>query len=310
MKKYIALLVLALGTSTLSYAQDDDVYFVPSKSEKSKSNTAPRSQYEILSEDNSSSSQVQSYNDNGDWDVDAYNRRRQSADTVATEEVYDEDATGVYTTRLVRFHSPRVGVYVSSPYYSVLTDYYWYDPWLTPWDYPYYYGSWYGWGWSPFYYGGPYWHYSWHGPWWNYGWGYPHYWGSHWHGPSWAYRPSGSWRPNTDRRVTAYRPSRNYAAGGNRYGVGTRPSRGYATPSTNSNRTFGNTTRPSRNYGNSTQPSRNYGNANRNNSNNYSPSRSFGNSRGSVSMPSRSGVSTGGGRSMGSGGGRSMGGRR
>lgn len=310
MKKYIALLVLAVATSACAYAQDDDVYFVPSKSvkEAEASTKALSSDYEVLPVEKRSADSWATNRRNDGWDVDAYNRRQQPADTVAAEAAAEdvEDADGVYTTRLVRFHSPRVGVYVSSPYYTVLTDYYWYDPWLSPWDYNYYYyGAWYGWGWSPFYYGGPYWHYAWHGPWWGYGW--HHSWGGHWHGPSLAYRPGGDRYLNGGRRPTTYRPSRNYATSGNRYGSAVRPSRSYNNVGTT--RSYGNTTRPSRNYGNTSRSSGNVGNTVRNNASNYTPSRSMGNSGRSVSAPSRSGFSTGGGRSFGGGGGRS-GGRR
>ena len=66
------------------------------------------------------------------------------------------------TERIILFHSPSVGVVISSPYYW---DYY-YDPWwYGSWRWPYYawsswwwYDPWYpGWGWGPPYWGHVHW---------------------------------------------------------------------------------------------------------------------------------------------------------
>ncbi len=304
MKKYLTLLILALAVTTV-HAQDDDVYFVPSKSSQAQSTqqgtTRPKSHYTPITEDTYDADNWAAGRGNNGWDVDAYNRRTQATDTASNisgqDAPYadDENTDGSYTSLLVRFHSPRIGVYVSSPYYSVLTDYYWADPWLSPWYGGFYYSSWYGWGWNwgwPYY--GP--AYAWN-PWWDYGWGWrpPHFWHPG-HQPSWAYRPI------PRRGTSTYRPSRDYLAG-NR-GSMTRPSRNYYNPSNISNRTFND-----RNYSNQTRPSRSYGNNSR--STTTTPSRSFGNSGGSTT-PSRSfSQPSGGGRSFGGGGGgRSFGGRR
>lgn len=308
-------MLLALVMSYSGLAQDDDVYFVPSKSAKAetRAKVASRSSYGATGE-----TEVYSYDnwaegrDNRSMDVDAYNRRGGNADSVSAFSA-EENAAGTYTSRIVRFHSPSIGVYVSSPYYIDVYDY-WYDPWFSPfyyhsWFYPswYYgwYGGWYGWGM------GPYWH-SWHHyPWYDYAWG----WGGRYH-PVW----NGSVRPrDTGRRVTNYRPSRGYASN-NRGGVN-RPSRNYdySRPSRGSgttgrpSRSFGNSSSSSRDYGNgsvgtSSRPTRNYNNSSRStgsgtSTRSYSaPSRSSGSS-GTISSPSRN-YGSGGSRSYGGGGSR------
>lgn len=77
-------------------------------------------------------------------------QRRPKGGATSQRQSYDDGyddgyEDGYFTSRLVRFWSPRVGVYVSSPFYM---DYYdlCYDP--------FYYGyasPWYGWGWSGWY---------------------------------------------------------------------------------------------------------------------------------------------------------------
>lgn len=320
MKKWILLLISMCVASSFCHAQDDDVYFVPSGSKQEPvKKVAPARYAPIAPEENASE----------DWsagrvsgrDVDDYNRRGMSArkDTLpaAEADVLDAEQGGTYTARLVRFHSPRVGVYVSSPFYVDYYDY-WYDPWYDSWAYGYWpgfhVGWWPGWGWRP------YWNswWGWHRPWWDYTWGW-HY--PVWGAPSWSVsqRPS---RPMAAGRVTSYRPSRDYAAsrvnGGNtnRNNSGNRPSRTYGN---------GTNSRPSRTYGNGTtgRPSRNFGTQGTSGRDNTLPSRSgsrtFGNSSNqsnrSYSAPSNGssgrtfGTGAGSGRSFG-GGGRSSGGRR
>ena len=327
MKRLLAILIFAVGASSGTFAQDDDVYFVPTKAQKAaeakklqeRQQRRLQSDYEYI-EGQGSAAGI--YHDNGSsWaegrvgqrNVDEYNRRQAVPDTACVSNS-DCDEDGEYTSRLVRFHSPRVGVVVSSPYYSLWTDYY--NPWLTPWDADFYYDDRYGWGWQPYYYHSPfYWRYGWYDPWWSYTWGWQPGWHDHWHG-GWGPKPNDGRFIDTSRRVTSYRPSRNYAGGG-RYlsNNGYRPSRSSYQPS---NAKDG---RLIRNYGNS-----NGVNASRTD---YRPSRSFGNgtpSRSTItspSMPSRSfgngggggrsfGNGGGGGRSFGNGGGggRSFGGRR
>ncbi len=322
MKKILPLLLLAACVSLPLQAQEDDVYFVPSKSKKEvvrpAQSVASQSRVDMIERTEGSAPRS-----NG-MDVDAYNRRYRPADTldVATEEREEADASAYapsdsYTLRLVRFHSPTVGVWVSSPYYAVVTDYGVADVWLDPWDV--YYSPWYTsyWGWSSW---------GWSSCpsfWWSYNWGWNPYWHHHypiWHHPhhpvypgghpSYAWRPSGrpSGRPLSDGRVS-YRPSRDLGQSGNRY-VSGRPSRSYNKDASSSRSV--STTRPSRQIGTSTRttkPSgqRDYSRPSRSTGSSERPSRSY-------SAPSRSmggsfggGGSAGGGRSMG--GGRSVGGR-
>ncbi len=277
MKKFWAFLALAAAMSATSYAQDDDVYFVPSRQKENtvQEKNSLRSGYEPIENgtDAGSDSNWAAGRGNNGWDVDAYNRRTSAygsgatpADT-AMAESYDlaDDSDGLYTTRLVRFHSPTFGIYVSSPYYALVTDYYWADPWLRPWGYDYWYGSWYGWGWSPFYYGSYWGSPWWHSHWWDYGWAW-HPVGPG-HGPAWNPRPG---RPRYWSSGSGYRPSRDYAS--NRYGTTSRPSsRRYTTTGSNGGRYNSAATRPSRTFGNS---SRSWGSGN-NASNTSRPSRNY-----------------------------------
>ncbi len=307
-------MAIFLTFGATAQAQDDDVYFVPSKKkEVAKKQTArPQSSYTPLGSSAGEADNWAEGRGNNGWDVDAYNRRQQAADTVAVENLSADEPEGTYTARLVRFHSPRAGVVVSSPYYTVLTDYYWYDPWLFPYGYDPFYASWYGWGWSPYWHGSYWHHWGHHHYWWDYSWNWgwhphgPGFWPGHWGGTVPAPgRPSGGRYLDTSRRVTAMRPSRGFGDS-SRGNASNRPSRNYLNSSAPSNRSNGLTTRPGRSFSNSSNgPSR------RNDS--YSPSRSFGNSSNSsrtFSTPSRSSSPAGGGRSFGGGGGRSGGGRR
>ena len=349
--------------STLgTYAQDDDVYFVPSSKDRTATTepvTAGRSSYTGIPETESQQQTYESshwadHRGNGHWDVDAYNRRGRNykgqayasgADTTSTESCCQSSAKstydagyddgyedGYFTSRLVRFWSPRVGIYVSSPFYM---DYYdlCYDP--------FYYGyasPWYGWGWSGWYGWGSWYgwrpYYNWG---WNWGWGGWHSpWYDPWWGPNYAFHP-GHWYPSNAQRgpvggYVAYGGSRGTGrltgtANRNSFGLSSRPSSNFGglNRGTAGRTDYSGATRPSRNFGTSSQPSRSYNNNRQQpqRTEQSRPSRSFGNSNGSsspsrsYSAPSRSSGSFGGGGSFGSGrsfggggGGRSFGGRR
>lgn len=181
MKRLFAILILATCFASWGFAQDDDVYFVPTKARKAaeakklqeRQQRRLQSDYEYIQNQGYG---ADAFRDNDNWasgrvgqrNVDEYNRRQATPDTSYVPDAgYDEE--GVYTSRLIRFHSPRVGVVVSSPYYGLWVDCY--DPWLTPWDADFYYSSWYGWGLSPYYYRSSfYWRYGWYDPWWSYSW--------------------------------------------------------------------------------------------------------------------------------------------
>lgn len=199
MKQSLLLIAMCLASAG-AYAQDDDVYFVPSSADKSEASsthdtyTSGRSSYTPLTDDDTFSQ------DN--WaegrgtcgrDVDEYNRRgsRYKAslpDTLDARGLYDKGyddgyEDGACTARIVRFWSPRAGVYVSSPYYLDYFDLIDYDPlyfgYGSPWSWGW--SGWYGWGswygWRPYYAS---WGWSWG---WHYGWYDPWY----WHGPGWGH---------------------------------------------------------------------------------------------------------------------------
>ena len=216
MKKFILLTAVAALPLGLM-AQDDDMYFVPSKenvAKEAKTYGMPKNTYYSGSQRS----------------VDDYNRRVWSSVTpidsagndiidfsavrgVYPDSTYVEASTAddyKYTKRLSRFEgytSPDVaywegyrdGRYTSPWYYS--SYYSWYDPWY--WDDPWYYGryGWYGYygGWySPWYYGG------WYRPW--------HYRG--WYGP--RYYARSYYRPSRDyQRVIRSNPPAGYRTYGN-----------------------------------------------------------------------------------------------
>ena len=334
MKKYILfILTLIFAFSQTGFAQDDDVYFIPKKSKKEKKEKTEHvqvteSDYEYISSGSSEYDNWAEHRTNGSRDVDEYNRRKPSNKSYSNDnekdESYnaDESANGTYTERIVRFHSPRVGVYVSSPFYIDYFDV-WYDPWYyDPWFGSYTYIGWHGWGPSFYWSNSWYWRNPWYDPWGPcYGWYYPHYY------PSYHYRPIPNGAHRGPHGGYVYYGHRNNTSGGryssihhryNNSGISGRPSRNYGSrPSYRPSREYGNSSsrRPSREYNKSnSRPSRSFGN-----SSGESPSRSYQSSpsRSYNSTPSRSynrsfnSGHSGSGRSFGGGhSGRSFGGRR
>lgn len=351
MKKSLLLLMMCAGLGTLHiYAQDDDVYFVPSsKNEVVKTDNnspAQRSSYAPINQDrNVDESNWAEGRGNGGWDVDSYNRRGknykgQQYESEDSARYYDEGyddgyADGCYTARIVRFRSPRVGVYVSSPYYLDYYDYC-YDLWYYGYGSYWGWSGWWGWGswygWRP-YYSSWYWGWGgWYDPWWgpSYAWHYPHYWHHNWmpagaeRGPRGGYIAYGGRRgsgviTNTGRNGVGSRPSSSFG-----YNRGTGRGSNLGISGSRPSRSFGNSSRPSREYGNSRsemQRSNNSYNNRQNNENHRSfrsnssdrPSRSFSQpsrSSGSSFGGSRGGFSGGSRGGFGGGGGRSGGGRR
>ena len=276
MKKLI-LLTLVSAFSLSLMAQDDDMYFVPTKenlAKEAKKYGMPQNTY--YSGSNRS--------------VDDYNRRAQFSypvDSTGNDIIDFSAVRGVYpdsmiasanenddyklTRRMSRFddYTPseaywdgyRAGRW-SSPWFN--SWYSWYDPW--------YYDSWWYWN-DPFYYS------SW------YSWRYPYYYYT-WYSPRYySYRPSfgGSYRLGG--------PGSRYAQTGIVHS--------HQRKTTNSQRT--NVNNRSHNYENSRSNSNTTFGGSRNSSMN---SGSFGGSR------STSVSSGGGSRSVGSGGGRSVNGGR
>ena len=191
-------------------AQDDDMYFVPSKESKAKE----AYEYGLPSG---------TYYAGSSRSVDEYNRRMIGAapsDSVGNDIIDFSAVRGVYpdsiapvdqsedyqlTRRMSRFddYTPsqaywdgyRDGRWSSPWYYNSWYSWYDYDPWY--WNNPYYYG-WY----SPWYYGwnSP-WYYGYYRP-WHYGWGYPYYYG----GPIYSGRVS----THQGRRTTYQNNNRSF----------------------------------------------------------------------------------------------------
>lgn len=319
----LSLLAVCFFSSVAGYAQDDDVYFVPSRNaDKQQENETNTYRPTYTGNAGDASSNWAEGRGDGQWDVDRYNRRGAARDSVSygtyafadgTDSVAVdayEDADATYTMRLIRFHSPRFGVYVSSPYY----DSFFYDPfWSDFW--PYGYWGWYGWGYAGW---GP-WGIGWYDPWYGPHWGWGHWWGWH-HGPAWGgwYPPhhnpgfnlAGNVRrgPTGGYAVYSHRGTGNERISSSRYNMGNRYTRRDNAVDRN--------VRPSRNYGNSSSNSRrsSVGNTPSRSYNNHSSRTYNRSSSGSFSGGSRSGGSfssghSGGGRSFGGGGGV-RGGRR
>lgn len=169
--KFFLTIALVLSATLAVQAQDDDdLYFTPTK--KSQKTSAARVTQKV-------------YSDNG-RDDDEYNRRYTGyagawqtggeadsivADSMAADMEYaqssgsaydltDPENDYVYSRRILRFHSPRFGFAISSPYYWDL---------VYGWGvYDYLYDPYYDYFYDPFY--------------WSWGWGY-----------GWAYRPWNTW---------------------------------------------------------------------------------------------------------------------
>ncbi len=329
MKRFFITLMAICTIATGSFAQEDDVYFVPSRNAKTKvTNTSgvPSSSYQSIETPAESNwAEGRGY---GHWDVDAYNRRGAYADSLTSDSLYQSmyaDSLGLYgsgsgydcTERIIRFHSPDPGVCISSPYYAdFYYDLYWYDPWhynswywgaYNPWwgwSYrysPYWYSGWYGWyGWyDP-------WYHPWYDPYWYPGGGRPpHHPGHH---PGYAGNgghrgPTGGYvsyshqgnRQGHSSTGSRYRSGNRSTRNGGSYSTGYRPSRNYGTSTSGSRSSRSSSSTPSRSY-NSGSSTRSTG----------TPSYNSGSSRSSGSYSSGR---SGGGRSFGGGGG-SRGGRR
>ena len=195
MKQIIFILSLLLLPAGMT-AQVDDLYFVPKKKTKkeivitSNGNTVIKNANQNISTENknvkSGSNIINGINE------DEYNRRPTSASsnykeyaeeqaTEYAEESVEEVADYTYSSRIVRFHSPRRAVVLSSPlywdvvynsglsnwtiyddgiYWDVYPDYgyttiYYSSPWYSSWNW-YFGAGWglsFGWGYSPWYWG-------------------------------------------------------------------------------------------------------------------------------------------------------------
>ena len=283
MKKWILLTTICSLPLQLM-AQDDDMYFVPTKENVAK-------------EAENYGMPKKTYYSGSNRSIDDYNGRQSSSITPIDstgQEVETEDYQ--YTRQLSRFddYTPsqaywegyRDGRWMSPWYYGRYGWYStWYDPWYISWYDPWYI-SWY----DPWYYGG---YYSWYSP-WRYGWYRPYY---HYYGGR-------SYRPSSHQRFHANRQS----AFGNGFGRN-RSTGSFGNRSNNG--TFGNSSRSTINRTttdngrfNGSRNSTGFGSGNRSSSSNSSGS--FGSSRSSSSSGggSRGGSFGGGGGRSGGGGGR------
>lgn len=293
MKKLILLTLVSAFTLSVA-AQDDDMYFVPTKENVAK-------------EAKKYGMPQKTYYSGSDRSVDDYNRRDRigaPVDTTANDIIDFSAVRGVYpdsvysqsaesddytlTRRMSRFddYTPseaywdgyRAGRW-SSPWYHSWYSWYDYDPWYWDswyWHDPFYYSSWYGW----------------HSPWYYSGWYGPRYYGYYrpWYGGGVGYR-GGSGRGWSRAGVTHHKSSssrRGTDLGGYR---------------SSGSRTYS----PTRSSSSSSGSLGGY----RSSSSSSSSSGSFGSSRSSGSYSGGGGSSHssgGGGRSVG--GGHSYGGRR
>ncbi len=192
MKNLVLLSMLLMPA--LAMAQDDGMYFTP---EKPVTKTNVREASVNNKRTIYTKPSVSVYN-NSSRNEDEYNRMYVPAEEEYVDDYdrvdYDDENDFALSRRIVRFHSPRIGLAISSPFYwdvvysygayDYLYDTYAYDPFF--WDY----GWRYGWSWGA-------WH-SWHGPMW--GWAPVNHWHSwhygpacHWHhwghGPAWGHGP-------------------------------------------------------------------------------------------------------------------------
>ena len=232
MKKLMMFLFFLGVVPVTSMAQDDDMYFAPTKENKAK-------------EAKSYGMPSKTYYSGSQRSVDDYNRRAWSAatpidsagndiiDFSAVRGVYPDSSVAEvaaddyqYTRRMSRFD----GYTPAEAYWDGYRDGRWMSPWRSSWYSWYDYDPWY-WD-SPWYYGG---YYSWYSPWhygyyrpWNYG--YYGYYGPYWHG-------GGSYRPCTSRpiRRTTYQSGRTFG----------RTNTNNSRTTYNSNRSFGQPSRSS-----------------------------------------------------------------
>lgn len=337
MKKSIFLIGALLTISLGVQAQDDDMYFTPSKTSKTNKTTKEEPlKIQNGSYDEDDADSYADYNKGKKYseaEIDAYNRRgyKVGKDTLyigdgdreAAEyaDRYADEYNGndyCYSNRLARFHEPAVNIYFGYgvPYWGWSYGFYdwsWgYDPywsWNWSWNwYPRHYGWYGGWGWSyPLYYG-----------WYDWGWSYPYRPGRPWRGSSWNggryiagqthYEKTGSaggriWAGGRNYRDAAGRTGSNVNYSGNSRGYGNNTYNSGRNSGSYSTRSFGTT----RSYNSGNTGTRSIGG---NVGTSSGSSRSFG-SGGSPSISTRS-FGGGGGRSFGGGGGggRSFGGGR
>ena len=189
MKKVFLLLMLV--SPLLSMAQVNDMYFVPKKEKKV---IAVKSAEEIYMVDDVDSLEY----------VDEY--VDEAGNAYFTNDLFDVMDDYTYSTRIVRFQSPRrllsSNLYWDLRYDCGINDWFVYDDgyalYIYPtannylYGYPHYYGWMNRWNWNTFHG----YHYNWHTPYYGYHdwWCYDDY---YWHTPHWNHKvPAISWKPS------------------------------------------------------------------------------------------------------------------
>lgn len=318
MKKWILLSVMLGAVSLSSLAQDDDMYFVPTK----KNVARDRATYGIPAD---------TYYSGSMRSVDEYNRRWASSYEVLPVDTGDiisfAGVEGVYpdslgdfslTQRMTRFD----GYEPSAAYWAGYSRGYsdsW--GWHSPWYYSYY--PWYDWYYDPWYYDSWYWGgwYGWYGPWYS-----PWYRGYYSYYDPWYYGGGGvtyaHYNPGTENhgRISGAGPTgfasgrtRTYSSGtfGSSRSLGTsvaNRSGAYGGSRTSTSAATSTRTRTSTpNYSTNNIPIYSNSNGNFGGSYSNSSSGSFGGSRSSGGGGGGGSVSSGGGGG-GGGGSRSGGG--
>lgn len=224
MKKWILLSVM-LGAVTLpGLAQDDDMYFVPSKNSVARERASA-----------SYSSPAAPVYHSGSWrSIDDYNRRGSSYEVLPSdssdiinflgvEGVYPDSLSDFELSRkMSRFDGYEPYEAYMAGYAKGYSDWSWHSPWYYSSFYPWY-DSWY---YDPWYYG-----YGWYDPWYYsyWGWGgyysryyyHPWYYGRGWGGGGYV---AHTYSPGTHNhgRVSGAAPNRGHSVGRSRsYSAGT-----------------------------------------------------------------------------------------
>ena len=214
--KTLMMTLLLIGALPLSMmAQDDDMYFVPTKENKAK---------EVKSYGMPSNT----YYSGSSRSVDDYNRQVYSS-------VVPIDSAG---NDIIDFSAVR-GVYPDSTYRDTAEDYtytrrmarfddytptdaaYWRGYRDGSWASPWYYSSWYSWYDDPWYWGSPWYYssyYTWYSP-WHYGFYRPWYRGYYYYGPRYYYAGGRGGRYYASRpiRRTTYQSGRSFGRGRSNY---------------------------------------------------------------------------------------------
>lgn len=290
MKKLFLLSVLAGAVSLSAWAQDDDMYFVPTK----KNVASQRAAYGVP---------AGTYYSGSSRSVDDYNRWGSSyevlpADTgdiitfTGVEGVYP-DSVGDFqlTQQMARWDGYEPSTAYWDGYAQGRSDYLY--GWHSPWYYSSYYPWYDSWYWDPWYHGG-YW--GWYDPWYYGGyWGWGGYY-SHWYYRPWHYY--GGWYGGGGG-------VRHHYTYGNGSGTGTIDRYGRTGGSFGGYRGIANSSRFASASGRTISGHTNYGTGTRtrvntSGSGNFSGSRSSGSSYGSGAS---GGSSIGGSRSSGNSGG-------